>query len=80
MMYLILPLSAGTVGTMLQLVAPMPLVFCCRMNPVEGDGHETIAVFVLVSVMASKGAPGVCRTEKQTPETSVKRVVAARCG
>src|SRR5579872_3920099 len=34
--------------------------FCCREKPAEGAGHEMRTVFVLVSEMASKGAPGVC--------------------
>ncbi len=38
--------------------------FCCRLQPVEGEGQETIAVLVEVSVIVSKGAPGVCTAKR----------------
>lgn len=33
--------------------------FCCNPNPVEGAGHATTAVLVVVRKMRNKGAPGV---------------------
>ena len=65
MMYLIVPLSVGDVTTLLQFTLATLLVFCCRLKPVEGEGHDTNAVFVVVSVMESNGAPGVCTTESK---------------
>ena len=65
MMYLIVPLSVGEVATLLQFTEATLFVFCCNVKPVEGDGHETIAVFVGVMVMASNGAPGDCTTESK---------------
>ena len=38
------------------------LAFCWRTKPADGDGHETIALLVLVNVMLSIGAPGVGTT------------------
>lgn len=58
MMYLMVPLSVGA-GDATQ-VAVARLVFCCRFQPVEGDGQDTIAVFVVVSKMVSAGALVIC--------------------
>ena len=56
---LVVPLSFGVWPTSVQFAVPK-LEFCCKLNPVEGDGQETIAVLVCVSVTVSSGAPGVC--------------------
>src|SRR2546423_9785507 len=32
--------------TLFRSLAALRLVFCCKLNPVEGEGHETRAVFV----------------------------------
>ena len=45
--------------TLVQFVDPR-LGFCSSAKPVEGNGDETMAVFVVVSVTVSVGAPGVC--------------------
>ena len=45
--------------TLVELVVPRA-GFCSSAKPVEGNGHETTAVFVVVSVTVSVGAPGVC--------------------
>ena len=72
MMYLIVPLSVGEVTTLLQFTVLMPLVFCCKLKPVEGDSQETIAVLVEVMVMASSGTPGVCTTESKLQKPPVR--------
>ena len=72
MMYLIVPLSVGVVSTLLQFTVPTPFVFCCKLNPVEGDGQETRAVFVAVSKMLNKGEPGVWTTESKLQKPPVK--------
>ena len=59
MMYLIVPLSERVSAGVTQFAGEM-FVVICRFHPVEGEGQETCAVFVLVSVMLSTGAPGVC--------------------
>ena len=47
------------------------LVFACKLKPVEGEGQETITVFVLVILMLKIGAPGVCTAYKlQKPPVS----------
>lgn len=61
MMYLMTPFSTGA-GDATQFVVARS-VFCCRAQPVEGDGRDTIAVFVVVMEMVSAGAPGVGTTE-----------------
>ena len=43
---------------LLQFTELTLLVFCCNVQPVEGDGQETATVFVVVRVMVSVGAPG----------------------
>ena len=48
---------------MLQFGVAIPLVFCCSVKPVEGDGQETATVFVVVRAMVSSGEPGVCTAE-----------------
>ena len=55
-MNLFVPLSVG-VGALTQLVGLKPL-FCCKANPVEGDGQETSTVFVAVNAMLSRGGAG----------------------
>src|SRR6185295_16649871 len=58
MMSFVVPLSA-TVSEGDAQFAVARFVFCCRSNPVEGEGQETTTVFVVVRVMVSNGAPGV---------------------
>ncbi len=72
MMHRIVPLSAGHTTTLLQFIVPMPFVFCCGLNPVEGDGQETIAVFVLVMEIASEIAPGLCTSESSLQKPPVR--------
>jgi hypothetical protein len=48
-----------------------PFVFCCRVNPAEGDGQKIIAVFVGVMLIESKGAPGICTTESKLQKPPV---------
>jgi hypothetical protein len=35
----------------------MPLVFCCNVKPVEGEGQEIATVFVGVRATVSDGGP-----------------------
>ena len=63
MMNLFVPLSVTVCGVATQVVA-LRSPFCCNVKPVEGDGHETMAVLVGVSRMLSSGAPGVLRCEE----------------
>jgi hypothetical protein len=35
----------------------------CKFQPVEGAGHDTTAVLVVVRNIKSVGAPSVCTTE-----------------
>ena len=70
MMYLIVPLSV-VAGALLQFTVPMPLVLTCRLNPVEGEGHETSAVLELVIEIESIGEPGVCTTENKLQKPPV---------
>ena len=55
MTVLVVPLSEGEVTTLLQFTVAMPLVFCCKVKPVEGDGHERDTVFVVVRATVSDG-------------------------
>lgn len=72
-MYLVVPLSEAA-GALLQFTVPMPLVFTCRTNPVDGDGHDTSAVFELVIEIDSNGEPAVGTTDSklQKPPVSEK--------
>ena len=74
MMYLIVPLSVGVVGALLQFGLLTLFVFCCKVNPAEGDGQDTIAVFEAVRLIVSSGAPGVWTVERklQNPPVSEK--------
>jgi len=74
MMYLIVPLSVGAVGALLQFGLLTLFVFCCKVNPAEGDGQDTIAVFEVVRLIVSSGAPGVWTVERklQKPPVSEK--------
>ena len=45
--------------TLLQFTELTLLVFCCSVQPVEGDGQETATVLVVVSKMESSRATGV---------------------
>lgn len=74
MMYLIVPLSIGVPTTLLQFSVLIPLEFSCKVKPDEGEGQETMAVFVLVSEIESSGLPGVCTTNSgnQNPPVSEK--------
>jgi hypothetical protein len=42
-----------------QLVV-LRLVFCCKLQPAEGEGQETTTVLVVVAKIFNIGAPGVC--------------------
>ena len=58
MMSLFVPLSVTVSHGAAQLeVFKFP--FCCNAKPVEGDGQETITIFVCVRRIVSNGAPGV---------------------
>ncbi len=61
-MYLIVPLSLTVSGAATQADV-VRLVVCCKFQPVEGDGQETMAVFVIVIEMVSAGAPAVGTAE-----------------
>ena len=52
------PLSTGVWGTVVQLVV-VRFAFCCKTNPVEGEGHEMSTLLVGVREIESNGAPGV---------------------
>jgi len=49
-------LSAGMLRTLLQFTVAMPLLFCCNVKAVQGDGQEMATVFVVVRAMVSDGA------------------------
>jgi len=70
----VVPSSVGVVVTLLQFTLPTLFVFCCNVNPAEGDGQKINAVFVLVCRMLNKGAPGVWTAESklQNPPVTVK--------
>ena len=71
-MNLFVPLSVTVCGAVVQFVV-LRLVFCCNVKPVEGDGQETSAVLVSVSLIVNKGAPGVWTTNSdQNPPVSEK--------
>ena len=68
-MLLIVPLSE-----MPPLVDQLVVVkseFCCNVQPVEGDGQETVTLFP-EWVMVNNGAPDVCNTpiKLQNPPVS----------
>jgi len=56
-MNLLVPSSVMLSGGVTQFVV-VRLVFCCKVQPVDGDGQETHTVLVVVSAMARAGAPG----------------------
>src|SRR5262245_41094431 len=79
-MNLFVPLSLTDCGAVIQLVA-FRSAFCWRMNPVEGDGHETTAALGAASRMVSSGAPGVCTaTSDQNPPMRAKLPPVSGCG
>jgi len=47
----------GAVRTLLQFTVAMPLVFCCKVKPVEGDGQERATVFVIARAAMSLSFP-----------------------
>ena len=59
MMNLMVPSSVTLSAGVTQFVVAR-LAFICKLQPVEGEGQYTIAVFVVVSLMLKTGAPGVC--------------------
>ena len=63
--------------TLLQFTELTLLVFCCRFQPVEGEGQETATVLVVVRKMESNGAPGVCTAAMMPQKPPCERVVAA---
>lgn len=58
MMNLFAPLSVMVSCGAFQIEA-LRSEFCCKENPVEGDGQDTTTVLVCVKRMVSSGAPGV---------------------
>ncbi len=40
------------------MIDDKPLVFCCKVQPVEGEGHQTAAVLVAVRQMLKLGGVG----------------------
>ena len=56
-MNLVVPLSF-TVSLGVAHVPPDGIVFCCNRQPVEGEGHETTAVLVVVRKIFNVGAFG----------------------
>ena len=55
MTFLVVPSSKGVVTTLLQFTVAMPLVFCCKVKPGEGEGQERATVFVVVRATVSDG-------------------------
>ena len=80
MMNLFVPSSFTVCGAPTQLdVLRSP--FSCSVKPVEGDGHETTAVLVVVRRIVKKGAPGVCTAKSdQNPPTREKLPPVIGCG
>src|SRR5712671_5195627 len=78
-MNLFVPLSLTVSGAPTQF-AVLRLVFCCNAKPVEGDGHETSAVLVGVSLIVNGGAAGVCTANSdQNPPVSEKLPPVSGC-
>src|SRR5262245_37589232 len=61
-------------GALLQFTEATLLVFCCNVQPVEGEGQKTATVFVVVRAIESNGAPGVCTVAMipQKPPSTLK--------
>ena len=55
MRVLFVPLSSGTVVTLLQFTVAIPLVFCCKRKSVEGEVQETATVLVVVRRILKAG-------------------------
>ena len=51
----VVPSSEGVATTLLQFTVARPLVFCCNVKPVEGEGQERATVFVVVRATVSDG-------------------------
>ena len=64
-MLLFVPLSEMVQPLVAQLPVPT-LAFCCKVQPVEGDGQETLTLLP-ECVMVRSGAPSVC-TAAMTPQ------------
>src|SRR5208282_149466 len=60
MSVLVEPSSSIVPGALLQLTDAKPLVFCCNVHPVEGEGQESATAFVVVRRMDKRGAPDGC--------------------
>src|SRR5262245_7576403 len=80
-MNLRVPLSITACGTAAQFGALRSEV-CCRMNPADGEGHETVtAGYCGSSVMVKSGAPGVCTAKSdQKPPWNEKLPPVRACG
>ena len=55
MTFLVVPSSKGVVTTLLQFTVARPLVFCCKVKPVEGEGQETATLFAVVRATVGDG-------------------------
>ena len=73
MSVLVVPSSTIPLVTLLQFSELTLLVFCCRFQPVEGDGQETATVLVVVWKTDNQGAPGV-GTAAMMPQKPPSRV------
>ncbi len=58
MSVLVGPSSCTPLVTLLQFAELTLLVFCCNVQPVDGDGQETARVLVVVRLIVSAGARG----------------------
>ena len=58
MMNLVVPLSVIGSNAAVQLVV-LELVFCCKVNPVDGAGQASTTVFVVVRNIRRKGEPAI---------------------
>ena len=60
MSVLVVPSSWIAAVTLHQFSELTRLVFCCNVQPVEGDGHVTATVLVVVWKIVSNGTPVGC--------------------
>ena len=63
---LMMPLSLTKRVESIQFVVPK-FVFCCKINPVEGDGHETTLLSLVKAILR---VGGVIENEKSSSAKS----------
>ena len=59
MSVLVEPSSRIPLVKLLQFTDMIPLVFCCNVKPVQGEGQDTATVLVVVSRILSNGSLNV---------------------